>query len=312
MGQHFLVRKYRKGTDAAGVMATGTGAPEEGSDSVGKRDGITRGQFRWNFAATAFGGQKEQPQSNREEFETRTNRIIRPWDLAGFASISRGKTDHGILRGEDGPRARRLQGVCPPGLGLRQSSGALEMAVKWPVATVCYRERPVPKRSPTQPEFRLPAVDPVFHCPRRAVLIKPGRLSKRLKAYQILGLHPDSPLEEVRRVYRLRVKACHPDQYGDDPVRLKAGQDELTELNLAYEILLKEESEPVRAAPTVYSSFRYRERTVRRKPRFGPDSGFGTRQVAWWFLPLVVILLVVYFYYALQPMGGGVGGISPK
>lgn len=125
-------------------------------------------------------------------------------------------------------------------------------------------------------------------------------------------MNPGSSLEEVRRVYRLRVKACHPDQFGDDPVRLKAGHDELTELNLAYEILLKEESELLRAAPTVYSTHRYRKRTVRRQRRFTTASDLGTKKVAWWFLPLVVILLIVYFYHALQPMGGGTGVISPK
>lgn len=134
-------------------------------------------------------------------------------------------------------------------------------------------------------------------------LFKPGLLSKRLKAFQTLGLNPDSSPEDVRRVYRLKVKGCHPDQFGDDPLRLQAGHDELTELNLAYEILLKEEAQPQRATPTLYSSHLYRKRTVRPPHRSFPGSGLGPPQMAWWFLPLVVILLVVYFYHALQPMG---------
>ena len=119
-------------------------------------------------------------------------------------------------------------------------------------------------------------------------------------------------MEDVRRVYRQRVKACHPDQYGNDPVRLKEGQDELTELNLAYETLFKGDLGSVRSTSMSYSSHRFRQRTTRRQPRFASGTGWETRQVAWWFLPLMVILLVVYFYHALQPMVSAPGAIPSK
>ena len=42
----------------------------------------------------------------------------------------------------------------------------------------------------------------------------------------------------MRAAYRRLVKACHPDQF-QDPQRQKAAQEQLLQLNLAYEAALK-------------------------------------------------------------------------
>lgn len=54
----------------------------------------------------------------------------------------------------------------------------------------------------------------------------------------MLGLTPDADAQAVRLAYRQRVKECHPDQY-QDPTRQKTAQEQLIELNLAYEEALK-------------------------------------------------------------------------
>ena len=58
------------------------------------------------------------------------------------------------------------------------------------------------------------------------------------KPFEVLGLTPGAEAAEVRAAYRQRVKACHPDQY-QDPEEQKAAQEQLIELNLAYEDALK-------------------------------------------------------------------------
>lgn len=54
----------------------------------------------------------------------------------------------------------------------------------------------------------------------------------------MLGISPDADAQVVRNAYRQRVKACHPDQYQDTALQ-KAAQEQLIELNLAYEEALK-------------------------------------------------------------------------
>ncbi len=54
----------------------------------------------------------------------------------------------------------------------------------------------------------------------------------------MLGLSPGAEAGQVRAAYRQRVKACHPDQY-QDPEAQRAAQEQLIELNLAYEQALK-------------------------------------------------------------------------
>ncbi|NLI20078.1 MAG: DnaJ domain-containing protein [Clostridiales bacterium] len=58
------------------------------------------------------------------------------------------------------------------------------------------------------------------------------------KPFDVLGLSPSAEAHQVRAAYRQRVKACHPDQY-QDPEQQKAAQEQLIELNLAYEEALK-------------------------------------------------------------------------
>ena len=58
------------------------------------------------------------------------------------------------------------------------------------------------------------------------------------KAFEVLGLDPGADAQAVRNAYRHKVKACHPDQYQDADAQ-KAAQEELIELNLAYEEALK-------------------------------------------------------------------------
>ena len=59
-----------------------------------------------------------------------------------------------------------------------------------------------------------------------------------LKPFELLGLKPGADAQEVRAAYRRLVKACHPDQF-QDPQRQKAAQEQLLQLNLAYEAALK-------------------------------------------------------------------------
>ncbi|NLV58195.1 MAG: DnaJ domain-containing protein [Clostridiales bacterium] len=58
------------------------------------------------------------------------------------------------------------------------------------------------------------------------------------KYFEVLGLGSNADEQAVRTAYRQRVKACHPDQY-QDTTRQRYAQEELIELNLAYEEALK-------------------------------------------------------------------------
>ncbi len=58
------------------------------------------------------------------------------------------------------------------------------------------------------------------------------------KAFEVLGLSPSADAQAVRAAYRRKVKDCHPDQYQDAAAQ-KAAQEQLIELNLAYEEALK-------------------------------------------------------------------------
>ena len=58
------------------------------------------------------------------------------------------------------------------------------------------------------------------------------------KPFEVLGLASGADAAQVRTAYRQRVKACHPDQY-QDPEQQRAAQEQLIELNLAYEEALK-------------------------------------------------------------------------
>jgi len=56
--------------------------------------------------------------------------------------------------------------------------------------------------------------------------------------FHVLGLTPGADAQAVRAAYRQKVKACHPDQFLDEEQQQRA-QDELVQLNLAYEEALK-------------------------------------------------------------------------
>ncbi len=58
------------------------------------------------------------------------------------------------------------------------------------------------------------------------------------KYFEVLGLTPSADAQAVRAAYRQKVKDCHPDQY-QDAAQQKAAQEELIQLNLAYEEALK-------------------------------------------------------------------------
>lgn len=58
------------------------------------------------------------------------------------------------------------------------------------------------------------------------------------KPFEVLGVAQGADAAQVRAAYRQRVKACHPDQY-QDPDAQRAAQEQLIELNLAYEEALK-------------------------------------------------------------------------
>ncbi len=60
----------------------------------------------------------------------------------------------------------------------------------------------------------------------------------RANPFRVLGLALDADEQAVRAAYRQRVKECHPDKFSD-PDEQKKAQDELVELNLAYEEALK-------------------------------------------------------------------------
>jgi hypothetical protein len=62
-----------------------------------------------------------------------------------------------------------------------------------------------------------------------------GELAGR-DAYEVLGVDPDASPEEIRRAYRSRVKACHPDLF-TDPSEKAAADQGIRLLNAAYEVL---------------------------------------------------------------------------
>ncbi len=61
----------------------------------------------------------------------------------------------------------------------------------------------------------------------------------RESPFRVLGIAPTADRDAVRAAYRQRARACHPDQYVGDPARQAQAQQELLELNLAYEEALK-------------------------------------------------------------------------
>lgn len=111
-------------------------------------------------------------------------------------------------------------------------------------------------------------------------------------------------------MYRLRVKACHPDQYGLDPVRQKQGEEELKRLNLAFETLLEAEPFPAARADAPRTAS-VRSRSVHRKDSAGrkrrrsvsKDHGLWWEgRLAGWFLPILLLFLAVWLFRVLRPL----------
>ncbi len=59
----------------------------------------------------------------------------------------------------------------------------------------------------------------------------------RKKAYQLLGIVPGDSLEKAKAKYRIKAKQCHPDRFGHDPRLMKAAEIEMTQINLAYQVI---------------------------------------------------------------------------
>lgn len=64
-----------------------------------------------------------------------------------------------------------------------------------------------------------------------------------MNAFEVLGLNAQADQQQVHQAYRTRVKACHPDQFSDREQQKKA-QEELVQLNLAYEEALRMAAAP--------------------------------------------------------------------
>lgn len=63
-----------------------------------------------------------------------------------------------------------------------------------------------------------------------------------MNAFEVLGLAPDATQAQVHQAYRAKVKKCHPDQFEDKEMQLRA-QEKLVELNLAYEQAMRAASQ---------------------------------------------------------------------
>ncbi len=61
---------------------------------------------------------------------------------------------------------------------------------------------------------------------------------EKLNAYEILGLRPSAPVEEIKKAYRKRVKECHPDLFAGMDEQARALAERWTRaLNAAYATL---------------------------------------------------------------------------
>ena len=58
------------------------------------------------------------------------------------------------------------------------------------------------------------------------------------KAYEILGIGADAPLEDVKLVYRDLVNVWHPDRFQQNPRLKEKAEQQLQEINQAYEAVL--------------------------------------------------------------------------
>ncbi len=69
-----------------------------------------------------------------------------------------------------------------------------------------------------------------------------------MNSFDVLGLPRNASQEQVRQAYHTKVKACHPDQFPDGQAQQQA-QEQLIQLNLAYEEALRQTAGGQHAAP---------------------------------------------------------------
>lgn len=78
-----------------------------------------------------------------------------------------------------------------------------------------------------------------------------ARKRERKDYWGTLGVTPETPLDEVKRIYRRRVAACHPDRFPGDAEK----EEEFKAISEAYEVIM----DPGKRA--LYQSTGYAERT---------------------------------------------------
>lgn len=80
-------------------------------------------------------------------------------------------------------------------------------------------------------DARLEQVHPYLRHPARKPETPP------LNYYELLGVSPYAPAQDLERAYRQHVAVIHPDKFFDDPRRRELAQAKLKELNTAMEVL---------------------------------------------------------------------------
>ena len=73
-----------------------------------------------------------------------------------------------------------------------------------------------------------------------------------MNAFEILGISSQATQQQVHQAYRARAKACHPDQFPEGEQQKRA-QEQLIQLNLAYEEALRIAAGPVSGRPMMPS-----------------------------------------------------------
>ena len=56
---------------------------------------------------------------------------------------------------------------------------------------------------------------------------------------RLLGVGSDATLKDVKRAYKQRIRACHPDRFQHDPVKAREAEEKTKRLNAAYHFLLQ-------------------------------------------------------------------------
>lgn len=68
-------------------------------------------------------------------------------------------------------------------------------------------------------------------------------------AFEVLGIATNASLLEIRRVYRQKVRDCHPDLAGDEAI------EKFLAVQNAYEILRSDKKRAVLGKAKIFSSF---------------------------------------------------------